>query len=99
MKTVAGGLGLRGCASVVFQCAVVDGGSPNETHLKIHRLARPFLQSGCVRVTGVSGDGHQVTRLGASEGEESLVLSERGIDALQRRAEGQAAQWQHGDSL
>lgn len=44
--------------------------------------------------------GHQVNWLGASEGEEMvLALSERTIDALKRRAEGRAAQWQLRDSL
>lgn len=50
--------------------------------------------------TRVSEDSHQVNWLGASESEEAVsVLTECRIDALKRRAEGQAAQWQLRDSL
>lgn len=78
--------------------------SPNKTHFKIHYRKRPFLQEGAQKVaygaTRVSEDGHQVNWLGASESEEAVsVLTECRIDALKRRAEGQAAQWQLRDSL
>lgn len=49
---------------------------------------------------GVSEDSRRVNWLGASETEETvLAVSEHGIDALKRRAEGHAAQWQLRDSL
>lgn len=48
----------------------------------------------------MSERSHQVNWLGASETEETvLAVSERGIDALKRRVEGQAAHWPLRDSL